>query len=145
MSVMPTRSPAELRRGHDDSPAIPLACARHQATRRLPFDPRGGCACTHGEEKRMTSRPVRIVLSALLVTSLGGCATSGRVDALEKRLDDVSRKADDAAAAAANAQKTANSAVSRAEAAEAQAKISAQKADEAARTSEAIFKKRVSK
>ena len=95
--------------------------------------------------KSMISRPVGILLSALLVTSLGGCATTGRVDALEKRLDEVSRKADDAASAAANAQKTATSAASRADAAEQQAKAAAQRADDAARTSEAIFKKRVSK
>jgi hypothetical protein len=104
-----------------------------------------GCASLHGEEKFMTSRPARILLSVLFVASLGGCATTGRVDALEQRLNDVSRKADDAAAAAANAQKTANSAASRADAAEAQAKAAAQRADDAARTAEAIFKKRVSK
>jgi Alanine-zipper, major outer membrane lipoprotein len=109
------------------------------------LDLQQGCGSLHGEEKFMTSRPARILLSVLLVTSLGGCATTGRVDALEKRLDEVSRKADDAATAAANAQKTANSAASRADAAEAQAKAAAQRADDAARTAEAIFKKRVSK
>ncbi len=93
----------------------------------------------------MASRPVRILLSVVCVAALGGCATSGRVDALEGRIEAVSRKADDAAAAAAAAQKTANSAVTRAEAAEAAAKAAAQRADDAARTSEAIFKKRVSK
>lgn len=80
------------------------------------------------------------MLAAAVVAALAssGCATRGRVesleqrvDALESRVDGVERTAEQAASSAAEAQRAAERA--------------AERADDAARTSEAIFRKGVSK
>jgi len=91
------------------------------------------------------SRHAHLAVLLAAGVSLGGCATSSRVDKLEADLDDVNRKAERALQDAAEAQRLAKDAITRAEAAEGRAAAAADRADAAARTSEAIFRKRVSK
>jgi len=78
-----------------------------------------------------------VVVLALAVGSIG-CASNGRVDALEKRIDELSARVD-------GVEGKADLAVSRAEAAEKSAAAAVERADEAARTAEAIFNKSVRK
>lgn len=86
-----------------------------------------------------STRIARIGFAAAVgVALLGGCATSGRVETLEKRVDGLESKI-------ASVDQTAKSAASRADAAAADARAAAQRADDAARTAEAIFKKRIHK
>jgi outer membrane murein-binding lipoprotein Lpp len=80
---------------------------------------------------RISHRMLALGAALPLVLASAGCASTGRVDALEKRVDDLSSRLE------AVSQK--------ADAAERNAAAAAQRADEAARTSEAIFKKRISK
>lgn len=75
---------------------------------------------------------------ALALTPLAGCATRGSVRDLEQRVTTLEQRLDDVSA-------TAERAVSGAEAAQAAAERAADRADDAARTSEAIFRKGVSK
>ncbi|HVP30785.1 MAG TPA: Lpp/OprI family alanine-zipper lipoprotein [Myxococcota bacterium] len=94
------------------------------------------------------SLPFRSFSAATLLSAavlLPGCATSSRVDKLEQQIDDVNRKAEQALQQSADAQRDAKDAISRADAAEKRAAAAADRADAAARTSEAIFRKGVSK
>jgi outer membrane murein-binding lipoprotein Lpp len=87
-------------------------------------------------------RPARpfatLALAAALALPLAGCATRGSVSDLERRVDALETRLDDVSA-------TAERAVTGAEAAQAAAERAADRADDAARTSEAIFRKGVSK
>jgi outer membrane murein-binding lipoprotein Lpp len=77
-------------------------------------------------------------LALLLGLSSLGCATRGRVADLERRVDALESRVEQVST-------TAERAVSSAEAAQAAAQRAADRADDAARTSEAIFRKGVSK
>jgi outer membrane murein-binding lipoprotein Lpp len=74
----------------------------------------------------------------LLAVPCLGCATSGRVTTLEQRVQTLESRVD-------AVDRKADQAESRAESAEKSAQQAADRADDAARTSEAIFKKHVSK
>lgn len=91
-------------------------------------------------ERRMAVRQwtVLAVLVATMGTAATGCATRGRVADLERRVDALESRIESVSA-------TAERAVSSAEAAQAAAERAAARADDAARTSEAIFRKGVSK
>jgi murein lipoprotein len=87
-------------------------------------------------------RIVSFILAGALVASLGGCATKGDLDALEKklnaRIDSVDQRAQAAEQKAAAAQAAAENAAQQASAARSAA-------DQAARKAEAIFEKSVKK
>jgi murein lipoprotein len=83
----------------------------------------------------------RTLAGALLIVLAApsiGCATRGRVTELEQRVDALESRVDAVSASAERA-------VTGAEAAQRAAERAADRADDAARTSEAIFRKGVSK
>ncbi len=79
-----------------------------------------------------------VPLLALMAAPTVGCATRGRVADLEQRVDALESRVDAVSASAERA-------VTGAEAAQRAAERAADRADDAARTSEAIFRKGVSK
>jgi len=83
---------------------------------------------------------VVVAVAVLGLASFGsvGCATRGRVSALEQRVTALETRVDSVSA-------TAERAVTNSEKAQQAAERAADRADDAARTSEAIFKKHVSK
>jgi outer membrane murein-binding lipoprotein Lpp len=94
---------------------------------------------TEGENmSRNKSLRVVAAAAAFVLTGTSGCATTGRVEALEERVDALESKIDAVDQKAEQAEETARDAQRAAESA-------AQRADDAARTSEAIFKKSVHK
>ena len=86
-----------------------------------------------------------LALGLVLMPLLSGCATSGRVEALERRVSELESRLDRVSQQAEAAEIAAQKAVAQAKDAEDAAAFAAQRAHQAARTTEVIFKHNVPK
>jgi hypothetical protein len=93
----------------------------------------------------MASGSTALALGLVLVLPLAGCATNGRVQALERRVDELETRLIAVSERAEAAELAAQKAAAQSKDAEDAAAFAAQRAHQAARTTEVIFKHRVPK